>query len=473
MKSEIAAPSRWTAGTLTYTLGGIVGLFFLLLAGDFVWSLRERSVGVIAQLLLKQQGASDFLVGLYLVTLPGILGLLVGPVVSYRSDRHRGRWGRRIPYLFFSTPVAFAGMVGMAFTPWLGERLYAWGEWQSFTQNQLILALFGVSWMLFEFGVFIGNAIFTALINDVVPKSLVGRFFGLFRIVSLATGIIFNAWFLGYAETHYMILFLSVGVVYVTGFMLMCFRVREGEYPPLAATATERHSPLGAAVIYLRESFSMSYYLEIFIAVTLAMIVFMPVNTYLIFFIRELHISLAHFGKYTAISYVISMVLSYPLGMLADKYHPLRCGIAVMVLYAVSCICSGLWIATETSFAVALIVHTVLSGTYFTLTASLLLRLFPQTRFAQYQSAQGIFGTCAAITVVPLIGKLIDLSGNYRLIFYAGSGLAFLTAIALLLCYRRFTRYGGPDHYVPPEPPVQNCVKSGVNAPEKEENYRK
>ena len=88
---------QWRAGTLTYTFAGIVALFFLLLAGDFVWSLRERSVGVITQLLLKQHGASDFLVGLYLVALPGILGLLVGPVISYRSDRHRGRWGRRIP----------------------------------------------------------------------------------------------------------------------------------------------------------------------------------------------------------------------------------------------------------------------------------------------------------------------------------------------------------------------------------------
>ena len=109
----------WRAGTLTYTFAGIVALFFLLLAGDFVWSLRERSVGVITQLLLKQHGASDFLVGLYLVALPGILGLLVGPVISYRSDRHRGRFGRRIPYLFMTTPFILVGLLGLGVTPQL------------------------------------------------------------------------------------------------------------------------------------------------------------------------------------------------------------------------------------------------------------------------------------------------------------------------------------------------------------------
>ncbi len=442
----------WQAGTLTYTLGAVVGLFFLLLAGDFVWSLRERSVNVITQILLKKHGASDFLVGLYLVTLPGILGLFISPVVSYRSDRHRGRWGRRIPYLFFSTPVAFIGMAGMAFTPWLGALLHRVSGLESFTEDQLILTLFGISWMFFEFGVTIGNAIFTALINDVVPRELIGRFFGLFRIVSLATGIIFNAWFLGYAETHYMVLFLAVGGIYFCGFMLMCFRVREGEYPPPPELPAKQHSPLAAAGTYLRESFTSGYYLLIFLAATLAMIVFMPVNTYSIFFARELNVSLDHFGKFTAVSYVFSIILSYPLGALADRFHPLRCGIAMMVIYGLSSLLSGIFITGERSFAVALVAHTVMSGAYFTLTASLLLRLFPQSRFAQYQSAQMILGTLASISVIPLVGKLIDMSGNYRLIFYAGTLLALLTALLLYLCYRQFKQYGGVKNYIPPEP---------------------
>jgi hypothetical protein len=40
----------------------------------------------------------------------------------------------------------------------------------------------------------IANAVFGGLINDVVPPALIGRFFGLFRAVSLLAGIIFNFW---------------------------------------------------------------------------------------------------------------------------------------------------------------------------------------------------------------------------------------------------------------------------------------
>ena len=43
----------WNKGTLIYTGSSIVILFLLLLFGDFVWSIRERSVGMIARILLR------------------------------------------------------------------------------------------------------------------------------------------------------------------------------------------------------------------------------------------------------------------------------------------------------------------------------------------------------------------------------------------------------------------------------------
>ncbi len=450
-KQNAAGAKKFHAGTLSYTMGGIVLLFFLLLAGDFVWSLRERSVTVITQLLLKKHGASDFLIGLYLYTLPGVLGLIVGPVISFRSDRHRGRWGRRIPYLLFSTPIVFAGMTGMAFTPQAGAYLHTLAWFDKIPEGKLILTLFGISWMLFEFGILIGNMIFTALINDVVPKEMIGRFYGLFRIVSLSVGIIFNAWFLGYAETHYLLLYLAVGGIYLTGFMLMCLKVKEGQYPP-PPEQEKRRSALADAAVYLRESFSSSYYMLIFLAYTVGMVIFMPFNTYSVFFREQLNISLENFGLFTAASFGISIAISYPLGMLADRFHPLRCGIVITSVYAASSLASGIWVQGEAGFAAALIAHTVLSGAYFTLTASLLLRLFPQSRFAQYQSAQMILFTIVSSSMVPLVGKLIDIAGDYRLIFYAGALLSLLTAVLLYCCFVRFKRYGGDANYVAPEP---------------------
>ena len=96
----------YTIGTLSYTLSTLCTLFFLLLLGDLVWSMKERSVAQIVQLMFKRHGASDMINGLMMVSLPNALGLLLGPVISYKSDHCRSRWGRRIPYLLFTTPIA-------------------------------------------------------------------------------------------------------------------------------------------------------------------------------------------------------------------------------------------------------------------------------------------------------------------------------------------------------------------------------
>ena len=72
----------WSNGTLTYTLTGLVVLFVFLLVGDFTWALRERSAGMIARIMLKKFGASDFLNGLIVVSIPTVIGLFLGPIIS-------------------------------------------------------------------------------------------------------------------------------------------------------------------------------------------------------------------------------------------------------------------------------------------------------------------------------------------------------------------------------------------------------
>ncbi len=441
------SPKTWRTGTLTYTLGGIVVLFLLLLIGDFIWSLRERSTSMIALVLFKKFGASDFLNGLIISALPCAIGLILCPIISYRSDRRRGRFGRRIPYLFITTPIVFTGMAGMAFSPWLGQFIHIGLSYQ-----HTVLVLFGIFWTLFEFGALAGNVVFTALINDVVPRELLGRFFGMFRIMSLLAGIIFNYWLLGYAETHYMWLFLGLGIIYAGGFTLMCFKVKEGSYPAPPELPPEERGAFAATRTYFRECFNSPYYILIFTMLMIAGLTFIPVNTYCVFYAQKLDIPLDNYGKYTAYSFVISFLLSYPLGMLADKFHPLRCGITTMLLYAAVSLCSALFIRDELTFAIAFISHCVLSGVYFTITASLPLRLFPQAKFAQYNSAAGIVQSLANIIVVPTMGKLLDISGHdYRYIFFAGSLLAFGMVLTALAYYPRFKAHGGPDAYTAPE----------------------
>jgi len=82
------------------------------------------------------------------------------------------------------------------------------------------------------------------------------------------------------------------------------------------------------------------------------------------------------------VTYAISLALSYPLGALADRFHPLRVAIGVLILYISITLWGGLSIRTPGQFAIALVSFGVLSGCWYTGAASLAQMLLPAGRFA-------------------------------------------------------------------------------------------
>lgn len=426
----------WTVGTLTYTFSGIVTLFSLLLLGDFASSIKGRSVFQLVQLMFKTYGASDFLNTLMIVSLPCVLGLVLSPIVSVHSDRCRSRWGRRIPYLALTTPVAALAIAGFAYSPAIGRAV---AELLGTEANPAILWTLGIFWGLFEAATVISGAIFGALVNDVVPHQLLGRFYGLFRIVSLLCGILFNFWFLGFAATHSHVLFLSVAIVYGVGFLYMCLKVKEGEYPP--PEKTERRGIFSSIAEYCRECYSKPYYLLIYFFGTAMALSISPVNSFSMFYAQDLKIDMDIYGKFLAVTYMISFVLSYFLGMLADRIHPLRASILFMGLYCVMGIVSFFFIHDTTSYGVAFIAHGVLAGGYLTVSASLFQRLLPRSQFAQFSSAGGLINSIVMILLVPVIGKFLDWTGHqYRYTYLLGGVLALLSVILGVLLYGQFRK---------------------------------
>ena len=436
MMKALSSGKKWTVGTLSYTASGIVTLFCLLLLGDFSNSIKDRSIYQIVQLMFKTYGASDFLNTLMIVSLPCVLGLVLSPIVSVHSDRCRSRWGRRIPYLALTTPVAALAIAGFAYSPAIGRAV---AELLGTEANPAILWTLGIFWGLFEAATVISGAIFGALVNDVVPHQLLGRFYGLFRIVSLLCGILFNFWFLGFAATHSHVLFLSVAIVYGVGFLYMCLKVKEGEYPP--PEKTERRGIFSSIAEYCRECYSKPYYLLIYFFGTAMALSISPVNSFSMFYAQDLKIDMDIYGKFLAVTYMISFVLSYFLGMLADRIHPLRASILFMGLYCVMGILSFFFIHDTTSYGVAFIAHGVLAGGYLTVSASLFQRLLPRSQFAQFSSAGGLINSIVMILLVPVIGKFLDWTGHqYRYTYLLGGVLALLSVILGVLLYGQFRK---------------------------------
>lgn len=453
---EATAPQKarfWYVGTLTYSASSLVTLFFWLLWGDFTWSMRDRAIGPVAQFLLVKLGASDTLMATFLSSLPAAIGMLLGPAVSYCSDRHRGRWGRRIPFLLATAPIAALAMVGLTLSGTIGRSIHTILGLYSPDSSTLALLVFGCFWTCFECAAVVAGAVFSGLVNDVVPVQLLGRFYGLFRALSLAAGIAFNYWLLGAAQRHVQWLFGAIAILYGAGVMMMCFFVKEGQYPPPPDVETgHRKDIVTATTLYFKECFSNPYYIWIFLAFAFSTICFSPVNLYTVPYAQEMGVNMATLGKYLALTYAISLVLAYPLGVLVDRYHPLPLSTIVLGLYALVSFWGWFDATTPHLFAVVLIAHGVASGTYFTVSSSLSQRLLPSATYAQFNSAAGVVGQLMSIIAGPAFGTILDLSGHdYRCTFLMNGILTVLAFALMCVVFRQYARHGD----VPPASP--NC----------------
>ncbi len=445
---------NWRAGTLSYTTAGLVILFFWLLWGDFAWAMKDRAIPPIVQILLKKFGASDMVAALLFGSLPPAMGMILGPIIGYKSDRHRGRWGRRIPFLLISTPIAVLGIVGLAFSPVMGIHLDKWLGPHSWGPDACTLIILGLCWMLFEVGTVTANSVYSALINDVVPQSLLGRFYGLFRALSLIAGIIFSFGMERKEEQAYMWIFLGMGALYGIGFTIMCLKVKEGQYPPRPPMDAGRNIRgfFRTAKNYFQECFGNKYYWWFFGATTIAGMASGPVNLYSIFFATSIHMDMSRYWACLKWTWCISLILAYPLGWLADKFHPLRMGIGILVLYALVMLWGGIFVRDADTFAIALVAHGVVAGIWATSVASVGQRLLPKAEFAQFASAGGIVANISWMLLAPVTGLFLDhVHHDYRYTFFIGFGLAMIGLVGWLVLHGKFMALGGPSHYVAPE----------------------
>ena len=439
---------KWQIGSLTYTNAGLALLFFMLLVGDFAWALKERGVTPIFQVELRRQGASDFLVGIFVGSLPAIISMVVTPIVSVWSDRTRTRWGRRIPFLALPTPLIVLALLALAHVHELAAMLA--GSLGLASSTLLILSLYGFFWTVFEVATLVANGVFTGLVNDVVPKAVIGRFFGLFRLVSLGAGILFNTCIIGHAEEAFRPILYGIGGIYALGFSIMCLGVREGTYPP---SPTQRLQGSQSAVrSYVSLVLNNPYYRKIYVFIAVAAITFLPVNAFSIFAAQSYGLSIEEYGKWMAGAFVVSIVTAYPMGFLADRFHPLKVGAGVLMVYVVTMVMAWIFVHDGLTYGVAFGVHVVLSGAFFTATAALGPTLFPRLQFSQFAAA-GIIATALATMIsTPLLGYLLDSLGRpYGLTFPLGGGIALVALLLWTVLWRNFKLLGGPSHYHPPE----------------------
>jgi len=460
-------PQNYHCGTLTYTKVGLFVLFAWLLWGDFCFTMMEAVVPSILPLKLKYLGCSNWLMGLILTTAPGILNMTICPYVSFKSDRYRSKWGRRIPFIIWTMPFLCGSLALMGLGDDLCGMLQRNSEFlRSFAPATITIALIAVFLIMFQFfNMFVGS-VFWYLFNDVVPPQFLARFMGLFRIVGTGAGALYNFFIFQFAESHMREIFIGAAVLYFIGFGAACLMIKEGEYPPPEVENGNSSRGLKGIKTFFKESFSHKFYWFTFFA-TSFFAAGGAIGTFTIFFNKEMGLSLDQIGKISAIGSIAMMAAMYFMAIFVDRWHPLRISVYGAVFAVLGSFMSLVWIFVTVpgNYFFWLNLGNVLIGTFLTALVGVaglpaLMRTFPQSRFGQFCSAMSMLRSAFTVIFGILAGLFIDLIKNfcsgsdyaYRFIYIWITFFYGIGAIYMVKSYLEWHRLGGDKHFHPPAP---------------------
>ena len=468
MNDRPTTPGKeYRCGTLVYTQRGLVALFAWMLWGDFCFTLMDTVVPSIMPLKLRSLDAPNLLIGFVMTTLPGICNITITPWLSFKSDRHRGPLGRRMPFIVYTLPFLALSMVAIGFSgdlaTWMHTAFFAGG---SIRQAQILILLLVVFAAAYEFFNVFVNTVYWYLFNDIVPEQWMGRFMGWFRLVGTLTSAAYNFFVFRYAESHMREIFLGAGLLYLLGFGIMCLKIREGEYPP-PPDEGEHQGLLKKIRLFARECFTSRFYWYVFL--TYAFISMSgAMGVFGVFFLKSFGFTLADIGKMGAVSAITVPLCFLFTGFIVDKFHPIRVAAYLGAFDVFFVFGNWIWLVVPNPptvvFLWIIIIHgavfrALLGATKDNAEMTRLMRLLPREKYGQYSGAMALVRAFAIMAGGLLAGSYLDLwrrvmpEGDflYRLNFLYTGPLSILAFSFHYRTYRAWKRLGGDTHYTPPD----------------------
>ena len=469
-------PGLYHVGTLTYTKASLAILFCWLLWGDFCYVLMETVVPSIMPLKFKALGASNTSLGMIMTTIPMIINSVFNPVISFKSDRYRSRWGRRIPFILLTAPVTVLFLLGVGFADSIGIWLYKYVNEYTMGLSATQFAVVVIAFMMIIYSFFntFVNSVFWYLFNDVVPEKLLARFMSWFRIVSMLAASLYNFFVFRYAESHASAIFIGAAILYFAGFGLMCLRVKEGEYPPPSPNAGNKSGLMAAIVTFGKECHSRPHYIYIFL-VGMAFAGTWAAGPFALLFSLSIGLDVKSIGEIAGTSCIVMGIMIILSGWLADRYHPVRIVLLGLILQIVLAIPAGMtWIffkpSPQTSYYLCMLYAVALNAPIGALIGVLdppmFMRLFPRSHYGQFCSANAMWRSISLIVNGTLAGIFIDVLGRWvgKERAYAFIPVWQLFFFLLMLyfmhkLYKHWKELGGDENYAAVVPDLSAGAK--------------
>lgn len=458
LAEETLTPTQtptYTVGSLVYDRRAAFVLFGWLLWGDFAFTFFEQIFGRFMPLYLKELNASNTLIGITTGSFAGLVNILFLPGISQWSDRFRSRLGRRIPFLVIVTPLTVLALLGIGFAEEIANFLTSiLGTSTSLTvtRTTLILGCICLFTILFHFFNMVLVNAFNWLLRDVVPQPLMPWFISWFRFVGSLATVIFLWYVFPTMISHRRIVFLSIGLFYFAAFMLMCWQVKEGKYPP-PEPHPEGSNPLKRFGLYFRDCFSLPIYRYYFISCIMLAFVGSANSFTTLFAKHTLKLDLTSMGHVYTYSTIFSLVAYVPMGWLCSRFSPLRIYSVSLTLVILCNFASYFYIRDQTSWLAMSLIMTLPGVSMGLSSLALVMQLFPDKAFGQFSSAINVLACGTMIFGNYAVGLFMDLiHSHYETVFLWNTFFYIAGLIPLLLVWREWKRHGGPHHYVAPLP---------------------
>jgi len=372
-------------------------------------------------------------------------------------------------------------LVLMGLSPDIGRQLHHLFVRFHFSQVQVALALIAVFSVGFQyFNMFI-DSVYWYLFADVVPAVFLGTFNGFFRVVSYIAVAVFNfkilplVWSTSHHVEHVNLdnvrwIFIGCGLLYLVGFTLMTLMVKEGEYPPPPENVGGQLGPFASIKTYFVECFTHRFYWIFFGTTTFIELVGCIAIYETLLQKQALGIGAQQVGNIWGVGMIVGACVSIPIGMLADKYHPLRVllfgMIALGAIVPLRLIYLFYNFPPEVAFKVEFALQMLLipmAGIYLVTRGPLYAKLLPIPRLGQFSSAAALVRSIANLSCGLLAGAFMDLMKSlckrhhmpetyYFKFVPIWTWMCYIIALVFtVMLYRYWKKLGGDKSYQPPE----------------------
>lgn len=478
-----ASERTYHVGNLVYTRAGLTALFFWLLWIDFTFTLMQSAFGPILQFKLNNELNCDpRLYMFFMATAPTALGVILTPIISVKSDRHRGPRGRRIPYLLYPTPIVCILLAMMGF----GNEIAAWVRGTFLPQAGLATVTiwtFGVLYLLFTVANSFLGTVFYYLFNDVVPKELIVRFFAYFRAAGTLAGMLYaffiygysdksgpmHLWFINFDYIWYpKVILVGMAAFYLVAFSIACLKVKEPEYPPPSVLPSKggRLERLVSTVgVLLRECFSHPFYLLFFFVMTVEWMIYQA-NAFSNPMLKDMGLDLDVVGKANSICNVVTLALTLLTANYGDRAKAMPLALWAMIGWSVTAPIGLLFLIPDLSTRAYLWIYIAYQATHIPVGVvwgmamwPLFMEILPKSRYGQFSSAMvicrevvaGILGSLFAGWVFATLKTLHGGTGYYNRCYYTWRMVwQILTLLCFIVLYRKWKQMGGKEGFRPP-----------------------